>query len=185
MAQKSDFLDVDLLNMKPVPGEGLTQEPGLRPYERPPKIVNVDEALQYIYNSSINNPQVRGDIMEALDMGMSVETVVSALVLNAFTEGVFSPDIAEMIKPPLIQLFTQAAADEGIEDLNIVNSNIPKEMNTVQKYDVMRNLNPKKFNRLMDDANSDDLQPAPDNMEEEKAEKDMVPQGFVNRQEMM
>ena len=118
-------------------------------------------------------------------MGMSVETVVSALVLNAFTEGVFSPDIAEMIKPPLIQLFTQAAADEGIEDLNIVNSNIPKEMNTVQKYDVMRNLNPKKFNRLMDDANSDDLQPAPDNMEEEKAEKDMVPQGFVNRQEMM
>ena len=45
MAQKTEFLEVDLFNMKPIPGSSLTEEPGKRPYERPPQIVRVDQAL--------------------------------------------------------------------------------------------------------------------------------------------
>ena len=48
MPQKSEFLEVDLLNMQPIPGESLTKEPGLLPFEKPPKIVRVDQALGYM-----------------------------------------------------------------------------------------------------------------------------------------
>ena len=43
MAQKTELLKVDLLNMKPIPGASLTEEPGKRPYERPPQITEPDK----------------------------------------------------------------------------------------------------------------------------------------------
>ena len=182
MANKSEFLEVDLFNMKPVPGESLTQEPGLRPYERPPQITDIDQAFGYIANSTVYNPRVRGDVMDALDMGMSVETIVSALVLNAFTEGVFTPDLAEIIKPPLIQLFTQIASEEGIEDLNVVNVNIPKETNDITRMDIMKNLNPKKFERLIKEGEENDMMPEMDILEEEEQD---ISEGFIDRREVM
>ena len=182
MAQKSEFLDVDLFNMKPVPGEGMTQEPGLRAYERPPQITRVDEALSYCLKSVFSDASVKEKLFDAIDMGISVETVCSGLTLNAFTEGVFTPDVAELVKAPLIQFVTQAADRAGIEDINVTNENMPKKMDEEEKMHVMRNLHPKKYDKIGESGEEEEMHLAM--MEEEEAEELMpMEQGFINREE--
>jgi hypothetical protein len=167
MAQKTEFLDIDLLNMKPVPGESLVEEPGKRPYERPPQITEVDKALQYLLSSTLDDDEIREELFDVLDMGISVETVVSAMLMQNFSEGIFTPDVAELVKVPMIQLLTQAASDSGIEDLNITN------------VELMRTLNPHKFDKLREEgmAMNEEMP-----MEEEELEMEApMEQGFINK----
>ena len=178
MAQKSESLEVDLLNMKPIPGSSLTEEPGKRPYERPPQIVGVDQALSYCLDGLLGNQDVREELFNVLDAGLSVETIVSGFVLNAFTEGVFTPDVAELIKTPLIQFITQAAGKEGIEDLNVLNEDIPKSSIGEDKFSIMRSLNPKKFDRITNEENNELEEEAP---EMEMDDMPMMQQGFINQ----
>ena len=178
MAQKTELLEVDLFNMKPIPGSSLTEEPGKRPYERPPQITEPDKALRYCLDGMLADPAVRDELFNVLDMGISVETVASAFVLQAFSEGVFDPNISELIKVPLMQFITQEASREGIEDLNVVNSDMPKSTSIADKADVMSVFSPDKFKRLSEEDEEEDV-PMMD-MEEEMP----IPQGFINREEM-
>ena len=112
-------------------------------------------------------------------MGISVETVVSAMLMQNFSEGIFTPDVAELVKVPMIQLLTQAASDAGIEDLNITNENLPKKRSTEDKVELMRTLNPQKFDRLREEgmAMNEEMP-----MEEEELEMEApMEQGFINK----
>ena len=182
MPQKTEFLEVDLFNMKPIPGSSLTEEPGKRPYERPPQITEPDKALQYCLKGVLGNEEVREELFDVLDMGISVETVASAFILQSFTEGVFDPNVSELIKVPLIQFITQEASRAGIEDLNIVNSDIPKTTDTGSKLEIMRSLNPQKYEKMRS---------GPTMLEEEESmfedigmEDTPASEGFINRAEM-
>ena len=150
MQNDNNFLKLDLLNTQPIPGESFSQEPGLRPYEKPPKITRPDDALGFMLQM-INAPKIKEDMFELLDIGISVQTIVSAFVLNAFTEGIITPDVAELIKQPLIQIITDQASKEGIEDLKILNTDTPKSNSILSKFDMMKDINPTKFNKLFPD----------------------------------
>jgi len=180
MAQKSEFLDVDLFNMKPVPGEGMAQEPGLRAYERPPQITRVDEALSYCLKSVFSDANVKEKLFDAIDMGISVETVCSGLTLNAFTEGVFTPDVAELVKAPLIQFVTQAADKAGIEDINVTNENMPQKTPTEKRMSIMQQFNPDKFEKHRNFNPDEEIA-----MWDDEEEEELMPmeQGFINREE--
>jgi len=183
MAQKTELLEVDLLNMKPIPGASLTEEPGKRPYERPPQITKPDKALQYCLNGMLGNEEVRDELFDVLDMGISVETVASAFILQSFTEGVFDPNISELIKVPLIQFITQEAAKAGIEDMNIVNTDMPKQIQIEDKLQVMQSLNPQKFKRLREEG-MQDVASMMDIKDEMNIEEVSMPEGFINRRDM-
>ena len=134
-------------------------------------------------SSTIGNPDVRKDIIEAIDMGMTVETIVSGLLLNAFSQGIFTPDVAELIKVPLMQFFIQAADEEGIEDIQITNSDVPKENDDISKIEIMKNLNPRKFNKLIE-SNEEDMASGFGDFEEEEENYDDYEEpaeGFISR----
>ena len=128
----------------------------------------------------LSSPKIEEDMFELLDVGISVETIVSAFVLNAFTEGVFSPDVAELIKQPLIQIITSRASEQGIEDIKVLNTDTPKNMDVEDKFEMMKSLNPSKFNRLMspDDDDDDDGMDVDEDMLEEE---DVESEGFIER----
>ena len=89
MSNSQEFLEVDLLNTQPIPGESFTQEPGLRPYEKPAQITRPDQALSYLIKAT-GNSSTKEKVLDVIDAGMSVETVVSGLLLNSFSEGIFN-----------------------------------------------------------------------------------------------
>ena len=184
MPQKTELLEVDLFNMKPIPGSSLTEEPGKRPYDRPPQIVEADKALQYCLNGMLGNTAVREELFDVLDMGISVETVASAFTLQAFSEGVFDPNIAETIKQPLMQFITQEASRAGIEDLNVINEDIPKMINDSDKIEIMSALNPKKYKKLTE-REIPSIEGEEEDMMMQMEDTPIQSEGFIDKAEMM
>ena len=184
MPQKTELLEVDLFNMKPIPGSSLTEEPGKRPYERPPQITEPDKALQYCLNGMLGNMAVRDELFDLLDIGISVETVASAFTLQAFSEGVFDPNVAELVKTPLIQFITQEAARAGIEDLNVINEDVPKMMDDSNKIEIMSSLNPKKYKKLTE-REIPLIEGEEEDMMMRMEDTPIQSEGFINKTEMM
>ena len=133
-----------------IPGQSFTDEQGKNPYERPPSIVSPKQAMDVVVDS-LQEVKTKENVLQLLDAGISSETIASSLVLKMFSEGVFTPDVAEIIKPPLISVITDMGVEEGIEDINVVNE-LPKEaMPEEAKLDLMRKLNPQKHQKIISD----------------------------------
>lgn len=83
-----------------MPGESWTREFGSLPMDKPPMTANPEEAYRSI-ESSLNDSSTQNDIAKLIKVGLSVETLVNAFVTQGVAEGVFNPDVGEIIKPAL------------------------------------------------------------------------------------
>jgi len=158
-----------------IPGQSLTDEPKKNPYERPSAIVSPKEAMDTVVQS-LQEVKARENILQLLDAGISSETIASSLVLKMFSEGIFSPDVAEIIKPPLVSIITDMGVEAGIEDINVVNE-LPKDsMPEEDKLKLMSKLNPEKHERIMrghkESLEEDELASMIDFSEEEEQEQE-------------
>ena len=153
MVAKTTEVNFDPL-ARAIPGQSLTDEPKKNPYEHPSSIVSPEEAMNTIVES-FEESKTRDNILQLLDAGISSETIASSIVLKMFAEGVFTPDIAEIIKPPLVSVITTMGAEAGIEDINVINEiptdSIPEE----DKMKLMSTLQPEKFNRKAQEADQE------------------------------
>ena len=134
-----------------IPGQSFTDTPGKLPHEKQPEVVEPDKALEVV-KKSLTDPVQLTSVVRLLDAGLSAETIASALVLKMFSEGVFTPDVAEIIKPPLVAHIVNLGTQANVEDMAVVN-NIPKEqMSTDESFELMKTMNPDKYNRQMLDS---------------------------------
>jgi hypothetical protein len=184
MSNSQEFLQVDLLNTQPIPGESFTQEPGLRAYEKPAQITRPDQALSYLIKST-GDSIVKEKLLDVLDAGMSVETVVSGLLLNSFAEGIFNPDVAELIKGDMIQFLTDQAVKAGIEDINVTNESVEKLPDVKDKLELMKTLNPSKFDKIKTESEEQISMQDDDEINENMLEDVEEPEGFIERRSEM
>ena len=144
--QTSDF-DFDPF-AKAIPGQSFTATPGKRPFETVPQTSSPQQALDAV-KQSLEDPIAMKTTIKLLDAGISAETISSAMVLKMFTEGMFTPDVSEIIKPPLSAHIIDLGTEAGIEDMNVVN-NIPGEdFSSDESLQLMQQVNPDKFKRQM------------------------------------
>lgn len=134
-----------------IPGQSLTDAPGQWPFEKPPQVVSPKQAFDIVKNS-VEEPEAYQDIINLLDVGISSETLASSITLKMFSEGVFTPDVAEIIKPPLVAHITQLGLDAGIEDINVVNELPNPGMQIDDKMELMEKVNPEKAKREREDV---------------------------------
>tara|TARA_R100000781_G_scaffold94870_3_gene59192 strand:+ start:323 stop:838 length:516 start_codon:yes stop_codon:yes gene_type:complete len=83
-----------------MPGESWTKEFGSLPTDKPPVISKPEEAYESLSNM-INNRQAQKEIVLLVKVGLSIETIVNSLVTQGVSQGMFNPDVAELIKIPL------------------------------------------------------------------------------------
>ena len=129
-----------------IPGQSLTDTPGQWTFEKPPRIVSPTKAFEAVKNS-LQQPDAYDDIINLLDVGISAETLASSISLKMFSEGMFTPDIAEIIKPPLVAHITELGIDAGIEDINVVNELPQQGMTSAERIQLLEKINPKKLDR--------------------------------------
>ncbi|HAI39431.1 MAG TPA: hypothetical protein DCM40_15625 [Maribacter sp.] len=139
--------DIDILS-RPIPGQSLTDTAGEKPYEKPPSIVSPRQAFDLV-SESLEEPAAYQNIVSLLDAGISAETLASAVTLKMFSEGVFTPDIAEIIKPPLTARITDIGVEEGIEDLRVVNEIPDEDIDPENDLEMMQRINPEKFGQKL------------------------------------
>ena len=93
----------------PIPGQSLTDEPGNYPWEHPPQRARVEEALDEIYESLMQEDNMKR-MFTLLRMGIPVEALVKVITFSGFLEGKYTVDVAKLLEPMVSMIITGEAA---------------------------------------------------------------------------
>ena len=153
----------------PIPGQSLTDTPGNSPWEHPPQFAEVDEAAEYIWDR-LHTEEVLDQVITLLRNDIPVEALARMILFGGFSEGKWTPDVAELIKPPLSAFFIILAKEENIPAV-MFNTSDEETMPDSQVIAGMREGNPAAFEELQKQAIAAEAPPPPPNnfleMEEE------------------
>lgn len=105
----------------PIPGESLTTTPKNAIYERPPEISDPEDALM-MYLDKLSNKETMESIIDSLEMGVDLKTLVEGMTRIGVSKGIHSIDVSLIVAPVLHEHIKSFADDlkvdydEGIED---------------------------------------------------------------------
>jgi len=145
-ADNYDELGIDPFSRAPA-GYGLTQTPGKWPWDNPPTHVVLEDAYDDM-KKRMMVPETRYDLIRLMDAGVAIETLVRTMTFGAFTEGLVTPDVAELLNIPLSTFLLIEARRAGLTpkfNNNVKLDVLPDE----QIFDIMRDLNPKRYNEYL------------------------------------
>jgi len=92
----------------PIPGMSLTTEPGNRPWENPPMIVDVDKAIEY-YRDRILNKENHDAVLDILERGVPVQTLANVLQTGAVMKNIHTLDVGFLVMPVIEELIMLVA----------------------------------------------------------------------------
>ena len=147
---KLEVLNSDPFNA-PTPGQSLTDTPGQGIWEQPAQLSDPVEAFEKVL-ASLQDPLTLETVSKLMYVGVSIETILNGIMVKMFSEGVFTPDIAEIINPPLVAYITEMGVEAGIEDINVVNNLPSSSIGTEEHMDLMQKVSPQKFERIANNA---------------------------------
>lgn len=111
----------------PIPGMSLTTEPGNRPWENPPSMTTVEEALEYYANRIFRADQfARDDLLDVLESGFPIRNFANILQTTSVMEGRHTLDVGFLVLPAIEEML-MAVADLGNVKYNISVDNIINE----------------------------------------------------------
>tara|TARA_X000001388_G_scaffold47957_2_gene34356 strand:+ start:411 stop:923 length:513 start_codon:yes stop_codon:yes gene_type:complete len=148
-------MKLELLNndpfSSPTPGQSFSDVPQQWQWEQPAQIVNPTEAFEKVYES-LQDPIVSETTIKLMYIGVSIETILNGVMLKMFGEGVFSPDVAELIKPFLTRYLLKVANDNGI-DVNIVNKFAKPPISDEDTLTLLKKFRPKEYTKVFNEIN--------------------------------
>ena len=127
-------LDIDALQFQePLPGMSLTTEPEGRPWERPAKYSNPDDAVDF-YIQQLADPKRIAQALEILELGYPLASLVDSLIMNGVMQGLHSIDTAIIVAPAIFELLQGIADHVGISYENgLQNKHAPTDASLVAK----------------------------------------------------
>ena len=93
----------------PIPGQSLTDEPGNYPWEHPPQRASIEEALDDIYESMMQEKNMKR-MFTLLRMGIPIEALVKVITFSGFLEGKWTVDVAKLLEPIVAMMITGEAS---------------------------------------------------------------------------
>lgn len=145
-------------------GWSLTQPPGKWPWDRPPKYANPGDAVSYIIDK-LEEEDVREQFVMLMFAGISIQELVKGLTLGGFSQGFFTPDIAELIKGPLTYYMLGMAAEYEIPvKMFATPDGLPPKREGMSEdtlFRIMKERNPEFAAHIMNELNSQDTMPQP------------------------
>ena len=185
MAIKKTNFEPDVFGAA-MPGQSLTANPGQFPYEKPPMTVKPEEAMESIVDT-IRKPALSKSLGKLMEAGVSAEALASGLVLGAVSEGAFDADVAELIKPALIFYMVEIGNDQGVEDINVLDTLPDQGMSEADGLMLLEKTSPKdrlpkKIKQLEGYvSNMNDLDEEEEMMGEEPMQEEDMSMGFIDR----
>tara|TARA_R100001086_G_scaffold154617_1_gene82494 strand:- start:6925 stop:7539 length:615 start_codon:yes stop_codon:yes gene_type:complete len=97
----------------PPPGHSLTDEPGKWAWEKPPEFADPAEALQFVIEKA-EEPENEENLLRLMASGAPIEAIVNTICFGGFMQGQWTPDCAEILKPPVTLHFLGLALENDI-----------------------------------------------------------------------
>ena len=111
----------------PIPGESLTTSPDMqKAWERPPKYVEQEKAIEAIYMELTNEDTLR-KLIKMINDGTPLDEIAQVTLYKGYTEGKFSPDLMIMLIEPTLYLLIAIADYAEIKDYTMYNEEIQDE----------------------------------------------------------
>ena len=98
----------------PIPGMSLTTEPGNRPWENPPMLVTVEDALEFYANKLISETDNHDAILEMLELRVPVQNVANLLQKTSIMEGYHTIDVGVLVAPAIEEMIMAVADMYGV-----------------------------------------------------------------------
>ena len=137
-------------------GWSLTEPLGKWAWEKPPKHAVPGNAVDDIINKIEGSEETYEQFTKLMFAGISIEEIVDTVAIGGFMQGEFSPDVAELIKPPLAIYFLGMAAENQIpvRVFNTLDGQAMKNegMSEIDLENMMRDNNPSLYDFLAQQA---------------------------------
>ena len=98
----------------PIPGQSLTSEPKLYPWETPPALDKVGDVIKF-YVDKLSSQDVMDDMFIALEEGFPLNILVKSILTTGVMEGMHSIDVSMVIAPVLHEYILGAAKIQGVK----------------------------------------------------------------------
>jgi len=95
--------DQPYLFENPVAGESLTGELGAKPYENPPELASVEQALEY-YSAVLLNEKSMGQIASRLEAGRKVTHMAEMIITSTVASGKHTLDVGVLVLPVVMEI---------------------------------------------------------------------------------
>lgn len=105
----------------PIPGESLTREPKAFPWERPPEMTDPEDVMA-MYLEKLNDIDRMASIMDAIELGATIKSMVDMIVRNGVASGIHTIDVGMLVSPVIHAHIKSVAkalkipAEDGFED---------------------------------------------------------------------
>ena len=120
---------------RPIPGQSLTTDPdNPAAYERPPSITTKEEGVNYLLDLILAE-ETYVVIMDALADGVPVMDLVQGILVNAFEEGIFNPDLMLLLAEPLAYLLLGLSERQGIRAKIVNDPDEPYDPDDLDNWD--------------------------------------------------
>lgn len=100
--------------MAAVPGQSLTDYPKNYPWERPPEIIDPNDAIKF-HIDRVSDPDIIDNVLDALEFGVPVKTLSDAMMTGAVASGIHSIDTSLVVEPIVRDFIMKAADMAGVE----------------------------------------------------------------------
>lgn len=155
----------------PIPGMALTAELGGRPWQNPPRYTTVEDTIDY-YISRMSTDEFEAQLLDVLEMGVPVTSIVEVTQLTGVMQGMHSVDVGILVAPILMEFIMLVADAAGVE----YNSGLEDDDPQPSKSAIAKAIS--KFKEV--DKKTEEQEPAPV-MEEPKEEQSSEPMGLMAR----
>jgi len=93
----------------PVPGMSLTSEPGNRPWENPPNLVSVEDAMEFYTRRILGTPDNYDQVLDLVESGLPIRNIANILMKTSVMEGYHTIDVGILVLPVVEELLMSVA----------------------------------------------------------------------------
>ncbi len=93
----------------PVPGMSLTSEPGNRPWENPPNLVSVEDAMEFYTRRILGTPDNYDQVLDLVEAGLPIRNIANILMKTSVMEGNHTIDVGILVLPVIEELLMSVA----------------------------------------------------------------------------
>jgi hypothetical protein len=140
------------------PGHSLTDTPRKWAWDKPPVYSDPDEAVDFVLDS-LETESRKNDMIKLMLAGISIEEIVTQIGFKGFMEGYYTPDVAELIKPPISLYLLGVADDAGFKPIFYAGDPEGKRPDSVSDetfFGIMKQRNPELFAAMIEKANEEE-----------------------------
>jgi hypothetical protein len=93
----------------PIPGMSLTTEPGNRPWENPPSLSTIEDAMEFYTRRILGTPENHEEVLNIVESGLPVRNIASILQKTSVMQGIHTIDVGILVLPVIEELIMAVA----------------------------------------------------------------------------